>query len=232
MDAIRGIVRIKEATVIVSDNRIEATIMIGNKSMADVVRHIVYEGPTTITDIDIPRIGNIDADVNVEMSVNTAPYCYTQNVFYPQSISTGKNMHQMMIIEDIQTGSGHYFLLYLINSNDNPFGTYTPLGETSGAVEYTFIPGALDGNNNITGSWYTTLTNGQLTYVDAMAPLQKGTITVAQDGERCIVTIDCYDEAGHHITANINTPFQQIDEDQYGVPAAIMRMPTTLINQK
>lgn len=225
--------RIKEATVVVSNNHIEAIIVVGNSQMPDEVRHLVYDGPTTITDIGTIRIGNLMTGVNVDMNQEIAPYCFTQSVFYSEAWDTNENLHQMMVIEDYMSTNGNYFLLNLINSKDNPFGTYTPLEKDSNSVEYTFVPGSLDSEGYLAGSWFATLTNGQVTSVDFMAPLQTGTITVSQDGSNCIITIDCYDEVGNHITANINTPFQQVNSDQYGAPASLVNVPLKIkLNNK
>lgn len=213
--------RYEEVTLTVTDDHIEALLRIKDGN----VRHIIYNGTTEITDSDDNRTGNLTGDLQVTINDSVAPMCYTQSI-YRSDYMNGYNLHEVMIVEDITTMTGHAFVLYLYNKQNNPSGTYTQFDSNADTAEFTFLPGTYnEATEELAGSWYATTQEGEVTTTDVMAPLVEGTITLTQDGTDCTITIDCYDEVGNHITADIETPYEWVDGDKFGAPAAIARLP-------
>lgn len=212
----------KNATVTVSDNRIVAILEFNSGEK----HRIVHNGPTKVTHIPTPRIGNLYRDYNFDMNEERYPNRIAQNLYYGYNSILGCHIHQLNCVADFETTSGLFLQLELLNDNKtSPEGVYTQLDSNSSSPMNKFAIGDVDENSYIYGSWMLTLRDGVLTPADIAAPLRRGTITVTVEDDTCTVEVDCYDEVDHHINGTYTGPYYYFDQTKASAPVSIMRMP-------
>lgn len=185
---------IEDGVIIVTENKVEAYLMIANK-----VHHVVYEGSLEVGWLKFPEPDYY--------STLTSDFTFNEIggklrlVNYGDYYDLGVNNVSVSMISGDEM-NGPYFMLDVVTDNTNNgvagvLGTYTVAATEEELTKNTYLAGKMDGTQYI-GSWYMNIAGG---YVDHSnrAPIKSGTITIAQDGNTYIVTYDCVDDLGHKI---------------------------------
>lgn len=182
----------KEATVVVSDNKFEATITFSNGN----VHKITYEGSLATT-LDL---STLPADYN--FTIEGATVTATN---YGDSYNMGSNAWFIEVVKDTQ--SGDMFQLEVLSDNaDNCFGLYTEYDGSSDAAN-KFLPGLL-ADNGLACSWYAKFEGGRITG-DVIAPLLDGVIKIDDAGAGNVtISIACTDDAYNNIEGTISGSLQ------------------------
>ncbi|MEE0864282.1 MAG: hypothetical protein U0L61_04025 [Alistipes sp.] len=177
----------------VSDNKMVAELI-----MLDGTKHVVtYEGNISLgnTDYVEPTIG-LSSDMEIDVTGWTV-----MPEYFDQYYSNDTDNWYVHLYEDIETGNGGYIVLDLLADYATSVdyrGTFTCSEDP--AIN-TFLSGRIE-DDYLTGSWYTELTDGDISGL--MVPFTDGTITVTfnDDGTQTF-KFDCTEINGYKFTGNV-----------------------------
>lgn len=198
------LINIADATVEVSDNKIEAWVALTNGESV----HVVYEGSLVCYDSseesgggdDYYYYSNLTEDYSFGISGGNA---YGWADFYGDCYNLGINNFYLDLYEDSESGNGLNILLDIFTNatSTDIVGTYTPY-YTSESDEYTFIEGYVDDEGYLVGSWIVTLEDEYISESEPFAPLTFGSVTITATGKEgaYTVTLDCTDDLDHKIS--------------------------------
>lgn len=184
----------QDGVVIVTDNRVEAWLMLAKNGQ---VHRVVYEGALELGYLEAPKPDHYSS-LTGDYTVNEIGG-KLRLVNYGDVYEIGANNWSVSMVGADEMNY-NYFMLDVITDDmstsiDSILGTYTvAVGDVS---KNTFLAGALDGTQYV-GSWYTGVVDGYVNHGNR-APLTGGTITIAKDGNNYVVTYDCQDDNGHKI---------------------------------
>lgn len=227
----------EDATVIVSNNKFEATVKVNGKT-----HHLVYEGALFCNDDsegegdDDYDDGSGDDDGNDDGGSNDDDYYYAYsnltedysfNIaggnaygyidFYGDYYEVGVNNFYLDLYEDIENGQGLNIFIDLLASTSatNFVGTYTPY-YTSDSDSYTFIEGYTNEEGYLLGSWIATLANGEISE-GPLAPISLGSVTIAATNTDNVytVTLNCEDDLGYKISGTYKGELEYGDYSDY-----------------
>ena len=178
----------------VSDNKIVAELV-----MLDGTKHVVtYEGSLSLgsTNNDEELSIGLSSDMEIDVTGWTVIPEY-----YDQYYSNDTDNWYVHLYEDIETGNGGYIMLDLLADYATSVdyrGTFTCSEDP--AIN-TFLSGRIE-DDYLTGSWYTELTDGDISGL--MVPFTDGTITVTfnDDGTQTF-KFDCTEINGYKFTGNV-----------------------------
>ena len=188
-----------EATITVTDNKIEAVLSLEDGRTATVI----YEGNLSLSSYGDNEGGNGLSSLGGDLSLNGTGYAYTADNYGDYYTDDTDNWY-IQIFEDPYEGNGDYLLIdLLVNpAQDYYFGSYAALTDYSNYLN-TFMPGALDADGYLVGCWYTVLEEGALT--GTYAPLVEGSIDISREADGIVTfTYDCVDDAGNKVVGTIN----------------------------
>lgn len=231
------VLNIKNATVEVSNNKIEAWVELTNGESV----HVVYEGSLVCYnsseesgggDGDYYYYSNLTEDYSFSVSGGNA-YGYAD--FYGDFYGLGVNNFYLDLYEEGESGSGLNIILDLLtDATATDFvGTYTP-NYTSESDTYTFIEGYVDDEGYLVGSWIVTLEDEYISESEPFAPLTFGSVTIAATGEEGVyaVTLDCTDDLGHNISGTFTSELEINDESGYSAAPKKVQKKTANLTQK
>lgn len=222
----------EDATVIVSNNKFEATVKVNGKT-----QHLVYEGALFCDDDSEGESdddygdggednGSGDDDYYYAYSNLTSDYsfdiaggnAYGYIDFCGDYYDIGLNNFYLDLYEDEENSNGLNIILDLLTNatSTNFVGTYTPYYSSS-SDEYTFVEGYLDEEGYLLGSWIATLANGELAD-GPLAPITLGSVTIATTNEANVytVTLNCEDDLGYKISGTYKGELEYGDySDEY-----------------
>ena len=178
----------------VTDNKIVAELV-----MLDGTKHVVtYEGSLSLgsTNNDEELTIGLSSDMEIDVTGWTV-----MPEYFDQYYSNDTDNWYVHLYEDIETGNGGYIVLDLLADYATSVdyrGTFTASEDP--AIN-TFLTGRIE-DDYLTGSWYTELTDGDISGL--MVPFTDGTITVTfnDDGTQTF-TFDCKDVNGYKFTGNV-----------------------------
>ena len=178
--------------ITVSDNKIVAELV-----LADGTKHVVtYEGSLALSEAS-EGLSTLTGD----LVLNETGWDVTVE-YYGQYYSDETDNYLVSLYEDVEAGSGKWFVLDLMADYatcEDHRGTFTATEEYP--APNTFFTGLLD-DGYLMGSWYAEIEGGYVT--GEMAPLVEGTITVtfnADDSQTYV--FDCKDDMGNKITGTV-----------------------------
>lgn len=190
-----------DGVVIVSENKVEAFLVLTNGE----VHHVVYEGSLELgwLQFETPDFySTLENDYSFNHTGGTI-----RLVNYGDYFNVGGNNWIVSMVLPGSPINGDYFMLDIVTDDlgttrDSIVGTYTCT--TEGVTKNTFVAGSMDGVNYM-GTWYQVIVDN---FVDhgQVAPLADGTITIEAEGTGFLVTYDCMDDNGHKITGTYACP--------------------------
>lgn len=188
-----------EATITVTDNKIEAVLSLEDGRTATVI----YEGNLSLSSYGDNEGGNGLSSLEGDLSLNGTGYAYMAE-YYGDYYTDDTDNWYIQIFEDPYEGNGDYLLIDLLAnpSQDDFCASYTALTDYTNYLS-TFMPGALDADGYTVGCWYLEIENGELTGV--YAPLAEGSINISREADGTVTfTYDCVDDAGNKVAGTIN----------------------------
>ena len=188
-----------EATVTVTDNKIEAVLKLEDGSTAT----ITYEGSLAITPYGEETGGDGLSTLEGDLNLNGTGYAYMAE-YYGDFYTDDSDNWMISIYENPDEGNGDFLLIDLLVNpvQDYYFGSYAALTDYSNYLN-TFMPGTLDADGYLLGCWYTVLEEGALT--GTYAPLVEGSIDISHEADGTVTfTYDCVDDAGNKVVGTIN----------------------------
>lgn len=203
--------QIEDGVLFITDNKIEAYIKFVNGK----VHHVVYEGPlglgyipleepdyySTLTDDHIFN----HPDGTIRLNYLGDYYGIGAANWTVSMVLPGQNINGDYFIIDIVTDSVEF-------NASNIVGTYNCVAEADVAKD-TFIAGYY--NNGFGSSWYFVAVDNYYG-TDDVAPIVDGTITIAEEGTKFVVTFDCMDDNGHKIAGTFTcSGLEMYDNSNY-----------------
>lgn len=230
------IFNLEDATVVVSNGKLEATVkIVGGETIT-----ITYEGSLECELYSDDEGGsggsgdyyysNLTDDYSFNISGDEA-YGYAD--FYGDWY--GINCHNYILDlyenNDELSGLNLYLSIWTPSTATDIVGTYIAY-LSSDSDEYTFDEGFVDEEGYLVGSWIATFDNGVIVKDGPMAPLTLGSITIAATSEEGVysVTLNCTDDAGNAITGTFTSAFEFTDytEEMSAAPAKVSKKATTI----
>lgn len=184
----------QDGVVIVTDNRVEAWLMLAKNGQ---VHHVVYEGALELGYLEAPKPDHYSS-LTGDYTVNEIGG-KLRLVNYGDVYEIGANNWSVSMVGS-DDYNYPYFMLDVVAETagtdvDSILGTYTVA--TENVAKNTFLAGSMNGTQYV-GSWFFNVVDGYFGSSD-LAPLTGGTITIAKDGNNYVVTYDCQDDNGHKV---------------------------------
>ena len=177
----------------VSDNKMVAELI-----MLDGTKHVVtYEGSLSLGSQNDEELSiGLSSDMEIDVTGWTV-----MPEYFDQYYSNDTDNWYVHLYEDIETGNGGYIVLDLLADYATSVdyrGTFTCSEDP--AIN-TFLSGRIE-DDYLTGSWYTELSDGDISGL--MVPFTDGTITVTfnDDGTQTF-KFDCTEINGYKFTGNV-----------------------------
>ena len=97
-------------------------------------------------------------------------------------------------------------------TTDEPsvLGTYSAYSDYAESVSYVYVPGYLDEEYMIYGSWYLTLEGGSPTEDSVYASIWDGEFTISEADGVYTIEANLIDGAGNAIVGTASTPYAEI----------------------
>ena len=192
-----------EATLVVKKNYAELTAVIEGKT-----HYVTFSGKFAKIDStneggDVIRSTTLTNDVTIE----------GENAMFV--VETGVVGAYMLVLEnysELGAGDGALFMLEIALEQGS-----TSISGTYSVEDGTLNIGTYDAYG-AWGSWYFDTIDGELG--SEYAAIHSGSVTFAQEGNTCVMTLDCYDEIDYSIKATLSG---MLISDSYA-PEALRKM--------
>ncbi len=186
--------KIEDGVVIVTEDKIEAIIKMGDGK----VHRVVYEGSLELGYIEVPEpdyYSTLTEDYTFDHPDGTIRLNY-----YGDYYGLGASNWTVSMVLPGTNINGDYFIIDIVTdslefSASNIVGTYNCVAEEN-AAKNTFIAGYYEGGFG--SSWYFVAVDNYYG-TDDVAPIVDGTITIREEGTKFVVEFDCMDDNGHKI---------------------------------
>ncbi len=226
------IFNLEDATVVVSNGKLEATVkIVGGETIT-----ITYEGSLECELYSGDEGGsgdyyysNLTDDYSFNISGDEA-YGYAD--FYGDYYGLGLNNLYIDLYQDGVSGNGLNIIIDILTTATatDIVGTYKSY-YSSDSDEHTFVEGYVDEEGYLVGSWIATVEDWYIVE-GPMAPLTLGSVTIAATSEEGVysVTLNCTDDAGNAITGTFTSEFEFTDctEEVSAAPAKVSKKATTI----
>ena len=185
----------KTASVSVTKDRFEAIIEFTSGEK----HYVSYEGELLVATNYIFSTFYEDIEFNVKDAEITAKY-------YGDTLNAGC---QNWFVE-AKKGDDLYMVEVFNSNSESCDGLYQQLPTDSNNYVNYYIPGLLDSDGNLVGTWYAKTTNGAIKG-DALAPMRGGMIRLVTEGDTLTIEYSCQDDAGNNITGTVSGKLTTVD---------------------
>ena len=209
-----------DATVIVSEDGIEASIKLFNGDM----HHVVYKGSLVMEDYSEPTYADV---YPVSQYTSTIAFDVTGGTIMPifrgNYYDSESDVWFVHMIERKNGFSGVYLLLDLLvprsvggyDNKEGFLGEFSLLDPEAESWDYTFPAGRLRDDSMQLHAWYAYCANGQLDMSTA-APITAGEIKFEKSDEGgYIITIDGKDDNGNKIEGTFKGVINEYQNQAY-----------------
>lgn len=188
-------------TVVVTDGKIEAELVTSDGN----IHKLTYEGSLVFEEASTGGFSTMTDDYTFKLE---------NGYFVAESYGFIDELNQyywiVQYVEDPETFSGDFFMFELTTDEPSVLGTYSAYSDYAESVSYVYVPGYLDEEYMMYGSWYLTLEGGSPTEDSVYASIWDGEFTISEADGVYTIEANLIDGAGNAIVGTASTPYAEI----------------------